>query len=98
MHENILWSHVSVDEAEGVDGLQGLDDRLGMSANLTLREHLYFVISHGLYQVALVPERPDDVYEVPVDNVLEHRDHVLLFEVLEMALQGKLHQLLVASL
>ena len=96
VHENVLWPHVSVDEAQRVDGLQGLDNQLGMGANLTLGEQLYFVVIHGCYQVALVPIWPDDVDEVSIDNVLEHGDHIFLFELLKMALQGKLHQLLVA--
>ena len=98
VHKNILRSHVPVDEAERVDGLQGFHNQLGMLANLAFGKQIKFLVLHGLYQVALVPERPDDVDEVPIDNVLEHRDHAFLFEVLQMALQGKLHQLLVQGL
>ena len=98
VHENLLWSHVSVDEAECVDDLQGLDNRLGMGTNLKLGEKLYFLVFHGFYQVALVPVWPDDVDEVSIDNVLEHRDQMFLFDLAKMALQGKLRQLLVARL
>ena len=98
VQENILRSHVPVDEAERVDGLQGLHNQLGMLANLAFGEQIEFLVLHDLYQVALVPEGPDDVDEVPINNVLEHRDNVFLFEVLQMALQGKLHQLLVDGL
>ena len=98
VHENLLWSHVSVDKAECVDDLQGLENQLGMGTNLTLGEVLYFLVFHGFYQVALVPVWPDDVDEVSIDNVLEHRDQMFRFDLAKMALQGKLRQLLVARL
>ena len=98
VHEHVLRAHIPVDEAERVDGLQGLDNQLGMLANLALCEQIKFVVLHGFYQVALVPKRPNDVDEVAIHDVLEHGDHVFLFDILKMALQRKLHQLLILGL